>query len=285
MPLESNPDELVEAMITARLLDATNGPNRLLIHDWAEHCTHFTHNKIARHNTYFATGEAPNLRRLDPRYRPAAESFYGVSAQSGEKSAQSGEKSAQSGEKSAQSQNTGKQTNVVGSAQSGKKSAQSPLQRARPTPTPTPTPTPSAAATLPVEVILPPTSQQQACTVDSAVVAAALREYGSITKTSVRRFITACLNGTGYSESQILAGIVQVGSTIGKRADNPIGILISQVPDALPGIVAGQEIQSRRPRKGSAGERDWVMAEQALQNSESTKEEIEWAKKIIGKSE
>ncbi len=153
MPLESNPDELVEAMVTARLLDVTKGPNRLLIHDWSEHCTHFTHNKIARHNTYFATGEAPNLRRLDPRYRPAAESFYGVSAQSGEKSAQSGEKSAQSGEKSAQSQNPPKQTDIGGSAQSGKKSAQSPLQRARPTPTPTPTPTPKSSVRSGSEVL------------------------------------------------------------------------------------------------------------------------------------
>jgi hypothetical protein len=152
MPLESDPDALVDAMVTAKLLDLVKGVNRLIIHDWAEHCTHFTHNKLARQQVYFANGEAPNLKRLDRRYRPEADAFYGVSAQSNSVSAQSAPVSAQSAPVSAQSAPVSAQSAKINvheksfmDAQSGKKSAQSPLQRARPTPTPTPTPTPIEA--------------------------------------------------------------------------------------------------------------------------------------------
>jgi hypothetical protein len=151
MPIEFDPDALVAAMIESRFLDREDGPTRLLVHDWPEHCTHFIHNKLARKSAYFANGSPPSLKRLDHRYKAEAEAFYGVSAQSDKVSAQSDKVSAQSDKVSAQSNKARKQTDVGVSAQKGKMSAQStPNARARPTPTPKPTPKPTPGVATPL---------------------------------------------------------------------------------------------------------------------------------------
>ena len=240
MPIEFDPDALVAAMIESRFLDREDGPTRLLVHDWPEHCTHFIHNKLARKSAYFANGSPPSLKRLDHRYKAEAELFYGVSAQSDKVSAQSNK--------------ARKQTDVGVSAQKGKMSAQStPNARARPTPTPKPTPKPTPGVATPLVAADSFLQQQQHCPANSVVVADALRVYGDISASSIRRFIASCQNGVGYSESEIAGLIARIGPTLGRRVKNPIGVLISQVPDALPAYVSALRAAPEDPKCWKCG--------------------------------
>jgi hypothetical protein len=297
MPIEVDPDAVVEAMISSRLLDVVSDANRLIIHDWPDHCTHFTHNKLARQKQYFANGQAPNMRRLDSRYRAEAEAFYGItkmSAQSGEMSAQSGEMSAQSGEMSAQSKKSRKQTDVVLSAQSGTLSAQSAIPRARPTPTPKPKPKPKpheSVITLPIVVNgqTVSTQQQHSCPLDSVVVADALRAFGSISKPSVRKFIAACLNGSGrYTESEIAAEVRRMGSTFTDRVENPIGVLLAGVPGTLlESLKANRRTEvilnwdRKQTEALTAEEKRWMAEEIMQQRNRYAQIDIAWAREVL----
>jgi hypothetical protein len=285
MPVEADCSHVVACLIDAGFLDPMPSC-RLFIHDWPEHCTHYTHNKIARQRLYFANGEAPSLRRLDHRYKAETELFYSVSAQSGKKSAQSDPVSAQSDPVSAQSDPVSAHERTAVSAQSGKKSAQrKPLRaRERPTPKPTPKPTPSVATTSSQETLRKTGEQQQHCAPDSVVVAEALQSYGAITNASVRRFIASCKNGNGgYSADEIAAVVHRVGSTLGRGVTNPIGVLISQVPGLLPLCASALRRERNRPAPGTTEERLWLSA---MEHEQDPDPEISaWARKILGREE
>lgn len=53
--------ELIPALIAARWLD-TDEQSRLLVHDWADHCTDFVHLKLFRAGRIFADGTVPKCK-------------------------------------------------------------------------------------------------------------------------------------------------------------------------------------------------------------------------------
>jgi hypothetical protein len=53
---------------------------RLIVHDWSEHCDDAVNMSLARGKLCFSDGKRPKLTRLGPREKAEAESFYGKSA-------------------------------------------------------------------------------------------------------------------------------------------------------------------------------------------------------------
>jgi uncharacterized protein YdaU (DUF1376 family) len=131
-------------------------------------------------------------------------------------------------------------------------------------------------------------NEQQRCPVGSVAVAQALRRYGTVSAKSAEKFISACLNGTGqYTESEIVGVIHRVGATIGKSAQNPVAILISQVPGSIAGEVskireteALLEADEQRVRNFQRDQARNV-ADRILRNPNSPSEEVEWAEKLL----
>lgn len=69
--------ELVDAMVTARLLDRKGQDNRtLVIHDWPEHAQDSVHVYLARRGLLFADGTPPKLYLLPKEERAKAEAKY-----------------------------------------------------------------------------------------------------------------------------------------------------------------------------------------------------------------
>lgn len=68
---------LIEALTIAGWLDR-DPTNRLMVHDWWDHCEDAVHMKMARSRRYFADGRVPKLTRLGSREREEAERYYGV---------------------------------------------------------------------------------------------------------------------------------------------------------------------------------------------------------------
>ena len=73
---KGDPKTLVDALVAARWLDPTDGPARLVVHDWPVHCEDFIHSRVARLRAFFANGCAPSLRGLRSDERPDAERWY-----------------------------------------------------------------------------------------------------------------------------------------------------------------------------------------------------------------
>lgn len=59
------PEELIKALVDNRWLDPSDGPERLVIHDWWEHCEDSIHMQLARHRQLFADGQRPKLTRIE----------------------------------------------------------------------------------------------------------------------------------------------------------------------------------------------------------------------------
>lgn len=72
---DKDPDELVAALVRRKWLDEHDG-YRLVVHDWAEHCEHRVHRKLARRGEYFADGTMPDLSRCDAKERKRALEVY-----------------------------------------------------------------------------------------------------------------------------------------------------------------------------------------------------------------
>jgi hypothetical protein len=77
LAIEYRGDEtkLIEALVQARWIDR-DPAERLVVHDWHEHCADSVHMQIARSQQYFAGGHIPRLVRLPVKERDAAEAFY-----------------------------------------------------------------------------------------------------------------------------------------------------------------------------------------------------------------
>ena len=67
-----NAAELIEALVKHRWLDRVGGPDRLLVHDWPDHCEDSVHMALARKGLLFACGARPKLSRLSKDEREAA---------------------------------------------------------------------------------------------------------------------------------------------------------------------------------------------------------------------
>jgi hypothetical protein len=143
VPIDFDPDALVDALIQARFIDKVESPKRLIVHDWADHCNDFTHKKLARKLAFFADGQAPRLTRLLASERAKAEAFYATGAQKPVLGAQKPVLGAQKPVLGAQRDNSSSPKPLVTGAQKPVLGAQTGhTARAGPTPTPTPTPTP-----------------------------------------------------------------------------------------------------------------------------------------------
>lgn len=66
---------MIEALVLSRWVDQ-HPIERLIIHDWHEHCEDSVHVKLARTRQYFASGHAPKLTRLSNKERAVVEQFY-----------------------------------------------------------------------------------------------------------------------------------------------------------------------------------------------------------------
>jgi hypothetical protein len=293
MPDETDSAEFIGALIAAGFLDVMDSC-RLFVHDWPQHCTHYIHNRIARKKAFFANGEAPSLKRLGPRYRSEIESFYKsqnrVSAQKPPLSAQKPPLSAQTESVSAQTRQISARHPEGVSAQTGQISAHGDIVRARVRPTPTPTPTNTETLCSSELVLNTAAAAQNAsvkmkpCSRDSNAVAAALRKFGKITRTASAQFVAACLNGSNsYSEREIVYAIETVGATLTPAAKNPVGILLSQVPQSLPECVEAMKEEHERKTNPQI-ERDRDRAQLLLLSSDTPAAEREWANKILGRT-
>lgn len=60
-----DPQDLISALIDNGWLDRIDGPGRLIIHDWWEHCEDSIHMQLARHRKLFADGQRPKLTRIE----------------------------------------------------------------------------------------------------------------------------------------------------------------------------------------------------------------------------
>lgn len=69
-------DGLVAALINTGWLDPVDGPDRLLVHDWPEHCDDATHMAVARSKSCFANGLQPKLGRLPPNERERLVQYF-----------------------------------------------------------------------------------------------------------------------------------------------------------------------------------------------------------------
>lgn len=67
-------DELISALVETGWLDRDG--DRLLIHDWPDHCEDMTHMRLARARKFFADGRAPNYSRIGGKERKQIEAFY-----------------------------------------------------------------------------------------------------------------------------------------------------------------------------------------------------------------
>lgn len=65
---ERSPSELVETLLSVRWLDE-NARERLIVHDWSEHCEDTVHKALARRVEVFADGSLPNLSRFTKKDR------------------------------------------------------------------------------------------------------------------------------------------------------------------------------------------------------------------------
>jgi len=72
---EGDPAALVSALVTEQLFDA-NDTHRLVIHDWAEHCSQFVHRRVARSGKLFADGSPPNIGYLTAAEREAYQKLH-----------------------------------------------------------------------------------------------------------------------------------------------------------------------------------------------------------------
>lgn len=77
---DRDPAEFTAALVQARLLDKTDGPARLIVHDWSEHCDDANHAGMARRGVWFADGTRPHLTRLTEAERTKANALLGVNA-------------------------------------------------------------------------------------------------------------------------------------------------------------------------------------------------------------
>lgn len=79
---------IIEALVAAGWLDR-DPDERLIVHDWPEHCEDSVHTRLARAKQYFVRGIAPKLSKLAEKERMACAQFYGLSAQHSPDGAQS----------------------------------------------------------------------------------------------------------------------------------------------------------------------------------------------------
>lgn len=67
---------LVDALARIGWVDRVDGPMRLALHDWADHCEDFVHARLARAMERFADGRRPRLSKLDMSERTRAAEYY-----------------------------------------------------------------------------------------------------------------------------------------------------------------------------------------------------------------
>lgn len=73
---KSNADELINGLISSGWVDQIEGPARLYVHDWHDHCDQTIHASLARKHKFFANGARPNLSRISKRDRESIVRFY-----------------------------------------------------------------------------------------------------------------------------------------------------------------------------------------------------------------
>ena len=76
---EGSAEKLINALLCARWIDSCE-TNRLVVHDWAEHCDDTTHMQLAKKTETFYNGKVPNLTRFSKESRIEIESKYHESA-------------------------------------------------------------------------------------------------------------------------------------------------------------------------------------------------------------
>lgn len=80
---KGDPKALVDALVASRWVDAVDGPDRLVIHDWPDHCEDAIHAKLARKRAFFANKRAPSLRALRSDERDEAAKWYAANTPNG----------------------------------------------------------------------------------------------------------------------------------------------------------------------------------------------------------
>lgn len=75
-PVEDS-ERLIQTLVQVRLVDAIDGADRLVIHDWADHCDNGVHTYLARRGLYFACGKPPSLNHLRGDERASLSAQYG----------------------------------------------------------------------------------------------------------------------------------------------------------------------------------------------------------------
>ena len=67
---QEEPEKLIGALEACRWIDRTTPPERLIIHDWPEHCEYEVHKTLAKRAEAFADGTLPSLARITKDERP-----------------------------------------------------------------------------------------------------------------------------------------------------------------------------------------------------------------------
>jgi hypothetical protein len=67
---------IIDALDRCGFIDALDG--RYVVHDWAEHCEHYIHTKLARTGRHFWCGAVPSLRGLSSDERVEAKARFGL---------------------------------------------------------------------------------------------------------------------------------------------------------------------------------------------------------------
>ncbi len=80
---------LIDALVSAGWLDQ-DPVERLVVHDWPDHCEDSVHTRLARAKLYFVRGVAPKLSKLAGEERKTCAQFYSSSAYDGARRANDG---------------------------------------------------------------------------------------------------------------------------------------------------------------------------------------------------
>lgn len=67
---QDEPEKLIGALESCRWIDRSPPPERLIIHDWPEHCEYEVHKTLAKRSEAFADGTLPSLARITKDERP-----------------------------------------------------------------------------------------------------------------------------------------------------------------------------------------------------------------------
>lgn len=73
------PELLINSLVGAGWLDSVGTDDRLVVHDWPDHCEDAVHMRLARARRFFWNGSPPSFRRLPATERALAGEFYATS--------------------------------------------------------------------------------------------------------------------------------------------------------------------------------------------------------------